>query len=82
MDPPEDRTFLWPSSRNHSTLDIGVLGYIAILQHMKHPPKVWHIPPGTPCICYGVIHCNYAQTQLLYQSSMRVPVKYTKATST
>ena len=36
--------------RNRSTLDIGVLGYIGILQHKEHPPEVWHIPPGTPCI--------------------------------
>jgi hypothetical protein len=36
--------------RNRSTLDIGVLGYISILYHKEHPPKVWHIPPGTPCI--------------------------------
>ena len=33
-----------------STLDIGVLGYIGILEHKEHPPEVWHIPPGTPCI--------------------------------
>jgi hypothetical protein len=31
-------------------LDIGVLGYIGIFQHKEHPPEVWHIPPGTPCI--------------------------------
>jgi len=36
--------------RNRSTLDIGVLGYIGILQHKEHSPEVWHIPPGTPCI--------------------------------
>jgi len=36
--------------RNRSTLDIGVLGYIGILWHKEHPPEVWHIPPGTPCI--------------------------------
>jgi hypothetical protein len=36
--------------RNHSTLDMGVLGYIGILYHKEHPPKVWYIPPGTPCI--------------------------------
>jgi len=36
--------------RNHSTLDISVLGYNGILQHKEHPPEVWHIPPGTPCI--------------------------------
>jgi len=21
---------------------------------MEHSPEVWHIPPGTPCICGGV----------------------------
>jgi len=31
-------------------LDIGVLGYIGIVQHKEHPPEVFHIPPGTPCI--------------------------------
>ena len=35
---------------NRSSLDIGVLGYIGILQHKEHSPEVWHIPPGTPCI--------------------------------
>jgi len=37
--------------RNRSTLDIGVLGYIGIVQHKEHSPEVFHIPPGTPCIC-------------------------------
>jgi hypothetical protein len=37
--------------RNRSTSDIGVLGYIGILYHKEHPPEVWHIPPGTPCLC-------------------------------
>jgi len=36
--------------RNRSTFDIGVLGYIGILEHKEHSPEVWHIPPGTPCI--------------------------------
>jgi hypothetical protein len=31
-------------------LDIGVLDYIGILYHKEHPPEVWHIHPGTPCI--------------------------------
>ena len=35
--------------RNRSSLDIGVSGYIGIVQHKEHPPEVWHIPPGTPC---------------------------------
>ena len=36
--------------RNRSTLDIGVLGYIGIVQHKEHSAEVSHIPPGTPCI--------------------------------
>ena len=36
--------------RNRSTLDIGVLGYIGIVQHKEHSPEVFSIPPGTPCI--------------------------------
>ena len=36
--------------RNRSTLDIGVLGYIGIVQHKEHAPEVLSIPPGTPCI--------------------------------
>ena len=38
--------------RNRSTLDIGVLGYIGIVQHKEHSPEVLSIPPGTPCIYY------------------------------
>jgi len=41
--------------RNRSTLDIGVLGYIGIVQHKGHSPEVFHIPPGTPCIYMFVI---------------------------
>ena len=40
--------------RNRSTLDIGVLGYISIVQHKEHSPEVLSIPPGTPCICVCV----------------------------
>ena len=36
--------------RNSSTLDIGVLGYIGIVQHKEHSPEVLSIPPGTPCM--------------------------------
>ena len=36
--------------RNHWTLDIGVLGYIGIVWHKEHSPKVRSFPPGTPCI--------------------------------
>jgi len=38
------------------TLDIGVLGYIGIVQHKEHSPEVLSIPPGTPYIRkYGQI---------------------------
>jgi len=43
--------------RNRSTLDIGVLTYIGIVQHKEHSPEVLSIPPGTPCIytlCYHI----------------------------
>jgi len=36
--------------RNFSTLDIGVLGYIGIVQHKEHSPEVLSIPAGTLCI--------------------------------
>ena len=45
--------------RKSSTLDIGVLGYIGIVQHKEHSPEVWSVPPGTPCIyiyIYVYIH--------------------------
>ena len=41
--------------RNRSTLDIGVLGYIDIVQHKEHSPDVLSIPPGTPCIYIIII---------------------------
>ena len=36
--------------RKRSILDIGVLGYIGIVQHKENSPEVLSIPPGTPCI--------------------------------
>ena len=36
--------------RNRSTLDIGVLCYIGIVQHKEHSPEVWSVPPVTPCV--------------------------------
>ena len=46
--------------RNRSTLNIGVLGYIVIVQHKEHSPEVLSIPPGTPCIP------TYAQINSVY----------------
>ena len=55
--------------RNRSTLDIGVLGYIGIVQYKEHSPEVLSIPPGTLCIfnfsiyywveIYGVVVTAY-----------------------
>jgi hypothetical protein len=36
--------------RNRSTLDIGVLRYIGIVQHKDHSHEVCLISRGTPCI--------------------------------
>ena len=36
--------------RKRSTLDIGVLGYIGVVQHKEHSPEVLSILPGTLCI--------------------------------
>ena len=47
--------------RNGSTLDIGVLGYIGIVQHKEHSPEVLSIPPGTPCIyMYNCVCHSYS----------------------
>jgi len=27
---------------------------------MEHPPEVWSIPPGTPCIYVEVFHYHYS----------------------
>ena len=44
--------------RNRSTLDIGVLGYIGIVQQKEHSPEVLSIPPGTPCISSATAKCT------------------------
>jgi hypothetical protein len=36
--------------RNRSTLDIGILGYIGIVQHKEHCPEVVTLTRETPCI--------------------------------
>ena len=51
VDTPEAHTFFnGHYLRNRSTWDIGVLGYIGIVQHKEHSPEVLSIPPGIPCI--------------------------------
>jgi len=42
--------------RTRSTLDIGVLGYIGVVQHKEHSPEILSIPPGTPCISVSINH--------------------------
>jgi len=54
MEPPEATLFDGHYLSNRSTLVIGVLGYIGIVQHTEHSPEVSHIPPGTPCIPHFV----------------------------
>jgi hypothetical protein len=53
----KDSNFSFHYLRNRSTLDIGVLGYIGIVQHKEHSPEVLSISPRTPCM-YTVKH-NY-----------------------
>ena len=52
--------------RNRSTLDIGVLGYIGIVQHKEHSPEVLSIPPGTP-VCTAMFDKKvfYPQSEIL-----------------
>jgi len=60
--------------RNRSPLDIGVLGYIGIVQHKEHSPEVLSIPPGTPCICMYVCMYTrvYATTRPLFIKLIRM----------
>jgi hypothetical protein len=39
----------------------GQFWVIGILYHKEHPPEVWHIPPGTPCIL--VLCCSKERVQ-------------------
>jgi len=60
--------------RNRSTLDIGVLGYIGIVQHKEHSLEVSSIPPGTPCI-YVVLLLVWI---INYKATFKHPVYYRK----
>ena len=42
--------------RNRSNFDIGVLGYIVIVQHKEHSPEVLSIPPVTPVYIYMCVY--------------------------
>jgi len=57
--------------RNRSTLVIGVLGYIGIVQHKEHSPEVLSIPPGTPCILY----IDWIQPEERFPKVWRIPSK-------
>jgi hypothetical protein len=48
--PKKSTLFSGQYLHNHSTLDIGVLGYIGIVRPKEHSPEVMSFPPGTPCI--------------------------------
>ena len=53
---------------NRSTLDIGVLGYIGIVQHKEHSPEVLSVPPGTPCIYHRNMVCfRYVTVNTLHK---------------
>ena len=62
--PQEPTLFDGHYIRNRSTLDIGVLGYIGIVQHKEHSPEVLSIPPGTPCMCYIIILGDFDVTYI------------------
>ena len=55
--------------RNRSTLDIGVLGYIGIVQHKEHSPEVLALPPGTPV--YHIIITIIINSHSVYLSLHR-----------
>ena len=60
--------------RKRSALDIGVLGYIGIVQHKEHSPDVLSIPPGTPCIHIAGLHTPIPHH---FGSLSSVPVSHT-----
>ena len=59
---------------NHSALDIGVLGYIGIVWPKQHSPKVWSVPPVTPCISEYTRWYKYDQDYLCINKPVTVPV--------
>jgi len=56
--------------RKRSTLDIGVLGYIGIVQHKEHSPEVFSIPLVTPCLCKMMV-----KPAVVYESETWVMTK-------
>ena len=66
--------------RNRSTLNIGVLGFIGIVQHKEHSPEVLSIPPGTPCI--SIRHIEESMYTPSTQCDVLSQEKHTEITST
>ena len=56
--------------RNRSTLDIGVLGYIGIVQHKEHPPEVSSVPPVTSCISTSLPEASQQTTIIIIHTHM------------
>ena len=56
--------------RNRSTLDIGVLGYIGIVQHKAHSPEVLSIPSGTLCTYINLLSPPLNRSAILLLSSL------------
>ena len=67
--PQKPTLFVGHYLRNCSTLDIGVLGYIGIVQHKEHSPEVLSISPGTPCIFMLRKSCNDGEVETLWHWS-------------
>ena len=59
---------------NRPTLDIGVLGYIGIVQHKEHSPEVLHIPPGTPCVQQPLKHVNLILPKLSFRRDVKTGI--------
>ena len=67
--------------RNRSTLDIGVLGYIGIVQHKEHSSEVLSIPPGTPCIIFIIYYSSDLPSSLITESSVTQSLLHTRRVS-
>jgi len=62
---------------NCSTLDIGGLGYIGIVQHKEHSPEVLSIPSGTPCISSTYVPmCRYTHAPLHGRLSQKLQILF------
>ena len=70
----KDSNFSGHYLRNRSTLDIGVLGYIGIVQHKEHSPEVFHIPPGTPCIYITRLASNKIHREVCRAKDFSAPL--------